>query len=132
MTDTQFGPTPTWFNPAVLQQPYLSQYASNGESGMFGYEGRNVLTGPGRNNWDIALLKDFQAPWFNGEHSSLQFRLETFNTFNHPQWKGINAGCGGETPFGAPCSGNANNYQNGQVSSAWQPRLVQLGLKFIF
>ncbi len=132
MTDTQFGPTPTWFNPAMLQQPYLSQYYSNGEPGMFGYEGRNVLTGPGRNNWDMALLKDFQAPWFNGEHSTFQFRLETFNTFNHPQWNGVNAFCGGETPFGAPCSGNANNYQNGQVSGAWQPRIVQLGMKFIF
>jgi hypothetical protein len=131
-TDTEFGPTPTWFNPAMLQQPYLSQYSSNGEAGMFGYEGRNVLTGPGRNNFDLALLKDFQTPWFKGEHSSLQFRLETFNTFNHPQWKSINASCGGETPFGAPCSGNANNFENGQVSGAWRPRLVQLGMKFIF
>ena len=131
-TDTQFGRAPTWFNPAVIAQPLLSQYYSNGEPGMFGYTGRNVLTGPGRNNWDIALLKDFQTPWFKGEHSSLQFRLETFNTFNHPQWKSINAFCGGETPFGAPCSGNDNNYQNAQVSGAWQPRLIQLGMKFIF
>jgi len=130
--DTEFGPTPTWFNPAVLQQPLLSQYASNGEPGMFGYMGRNVLTGPGRNNWDIAVLKDFQAPWFNGEHSTIQFRLETFNTFNHPQWNAVNASCGGETPFGATCSGNANNYQNSEVAGAWQPRILQLGMKFIF
>jgi hypothetical protein len=130
--DPEFGPTSTWFNPAVLQQPYLSQYNSNGEAGMFGYEGRNVLTGPGRNNWDIALLKDFQTPWFKGEHSSLQFRLETYNTFNHPQWKSINAFCGGETPFGGTCSGIANNYQNSEVTGAWQPRLVQLGMKFVF
>jgi hypothetical protein len=131
-SDTEFGPTPMWFNPAVLQQPYLSQYNSNGEPGMFGYEGRNVLTGPGRNNFDLALLKDFQTPWFKGEHSSLQFRLETFNTFNHPQWKSINAFCGGETPFGDPCSGNTNNFQNGEVTGAWRPRLVQLGMKFVF
>jgi len=130
--DPEFGPVPTWFNPGVLQQPYLSQYYSNGEPGMFGYEGRNVLTGPGRNNWDIALLKDFQAPWFNGEHSTFQFRLETFNTFNHPQWNSINAFCGGETPFGGTCSGIANNYQNSEVNAAWQPRIVQLGMKFIF
>jgi hypothetical protein len=130
--DPEFGPTPTWFNPAVIAQPLLSQYYSNGESGMFGYEGRNVLTGPGRNNWDMALLKNFQTPWFSGEHSSLQFRFETYNTFNHPQWDAIHAFCGGNTPFGAPCSGNANNYQNGQVSGAWLPRLVQLGMKFVF
>jgi len=130
--DPQFGPTPTWFDPSVIAQPFQSQLAANNEPGMFGYMGRNVLTGPGRNNWDLALLKDFQAPWFNGEHSTFQFRLETFNTFNHPQWVTINAGCGGQTPFGSPCNGNANNYQNGEVSAARSPRLVQVGLKFIF
>ena len=59
---------------------------------MFGYMGRNMLRGPGRNNWDIALLKDFTAPWFKGEHSTVQFRWETFNTFNHTQWKGVSTG----------------------------------------
>jgi len=130
--DPQFGPTPTWFDPSVIAQPLASQLRADGESGMFGYMGCNVLTGPGRNNWDLTLLKDFQAPWFNGEQSTFQFRLETFNSFNHPQWKSVIAGCGGQTPFGAPCSGNVNNYQNGQVSGAWDPRLMQLGLKFIF
>jgi hypothetical protein len=98
---------------------------------MFGYMGRNILTGPGRNNWDLALLKSFEAPWFNGEHSSFQFRLETFNTFNHPQWKSINASCSGATPFGGTCN-DANNIGNGEVNGAWAPRLVQLGLKLIF
>ena len=130
--DPQFGPTPTWFNPGLIAQPLESQLRADGQSGMFGYMGRNVLTGPGRNNFDLALLKDFQAPWFKGEHSTVQFRLESFNTFNHPQWDSINAGCGSETPFGSPCSGNENNYQNGQVASARSPRLVQLGMKFIF
>ena len=37
--DPVFGPVPTWFNPAVLQQPFASQYYSNGEPGMFGYHG---------------------------------------------------------------------------------------------
>ncbi len=133
--DPQFGPTPTWFDPSVIAQPLLSQLRADGESGMFGYTGRNVLTGPGRNNWDLALLKDFQVPWFNGEHSTFQFRLETFNTFNHPQWVTINAGCGGQTPFGSPCTDtglNSANYQNGQVNGARSPRLVQVGLKFTF
>jgi hypothetical protein len=42
------------------------------------------------NNWDLGLTKNFQLPWYNGEHSNLQFRWETFNTFNHPQWSGVN------------------------------------------
>lgn len=129
--DPQFGPTPGWFNPANLGQPLVSQLASNGESGMFGYNGRNILQGPGRNDWDVALLKNFAMPWFSGERSSLQFRLETFNTFNHPQFQGINASCSGATAPGAPCNG-ANNIGNGEVSSAWSPRIVQLALKLIF
>lgn len=137
INDQQFGPTPSWFNASVIQQPYQSQLAANGESGMFGYMGRNVLTGPGVNNFDLALLKDFATPWFNGEHSNLQFRLETFNTFNHPQWIGVNASCSGTTPFGGSCGDNVGslssaNYQNGEIASARSPRLVQLGLKFSF
>jgi hypothetical protein len=99
--------------------------------------GRNALIGPGRNNFDLALLKDWQLPWFSGEHSNLQFRLETFNTFNHPQWVTVNAACSGLTTFGGSCGGNVGslsspNYQNGEVSGARSPRLVQLGMKFSF
>jgi hypothetical protein len=130
--DPQFGPTATWFNPAVIGQITVPQLAANGEAGMFGNLGRNVLTGPGRNNWDLALLKNFATPWFGSEKSSVQFRLESFNTFNHPQWNGVNIGCGSQTPAGQPCSGNQNNLGNGEVNSAWPARILQLGLKFIF
>jgi len=99
---------------------------------MFGYMGRNFLTGPGRNNWDIALLKNFALPWFGAERSSIQFRWETFNTFNHPQWSGVNATCGTGTPPGTPCSGITNNLGNAEVASAFPPRIMQFGLKFIF
>lgn len=129
--DPQFGPTATWFDPSVIGQVTVPQLAANGEPGMFGNLGRNVLTGPGRNNWDLALLKNISAPWF-GEKSSIQFRAESFNTFNHPQWNGVNIGCGSQTPAGQPCSGNQNNLGNGEVNSAWPARILQLGLKFIF
>jgi hypothetical protein len=130
--DPQFGPTQMWYDPNSVGQPNLSQFSANGEPGMFGYMGRNTLTGPGRNNWDLALLKNFQLPWAHGEHSTLQFRFETFNTFNHIQWQYINAGCGSTTPFGSPCSGIANNYGMGEVSGAWSPRILQLAMKFMF
>ena len=125
--DPTFGPMKTWYNPAALQQPQLSQYYANGQSGMFGYEGRDVLTGPGRNNWDLALHKDFQLPWARGEHSTLEFRLETFNTFNHPQFNSITSGCNGNanldgTPaFGRSCGGSTYNSGVGEVGSAWAP-----------
>jgi hypothetical protein len=95
--------------------------------------GRNMLTGPGRNNTDLALLKNFQLPWFAGEHSTLQFRWESFNTFNHTQYQGMNNGCNGNTPFGVSCGAAAyGNASNGFVNSAWAPRIVQFGLKLIF
>ena len=141
--DPTFGPTPTWFNGASYAQPVESQLYANNQPGMFGYMGRNALTGPGRNNTDLALLKNFTLPWFNGEHSTMQFRWETFNTFNHPQWNGVNAGCDGtanpdgSVAFGRPCNdtvigGTRYNAGNAQVNSAWPNRIMQLGLKFIF
>ncbi|MGD0228005.1 MAG: TonB-dependent receptor [Terriglobia bacterium] len=128
VNDPQFGPVPTWFNPSVIAQPLASQLVANGEAGMFGYMGRNALTGPGRNNWDLALHKDFKLPWFRTENSTLQVRLDTFNSFNHPQWKYINAGCSSSITFGQPCT----QVGNGEVSGAWSPRNVELGMKFLF
>ena len=124
--DPQFGPVPGWFDPSVLVQPSFSQLYANNEPGMFGYMGRNPLLGPGRNNWDLALLKNFKLPL--GENTKLQFRLETFNTFNHPQWKGFNAGCASTIMFGQPCTQTGNAEVNGD----WGPRLLQLGLQLDF
>ena len=41
------------------------------------------------------------------------------------------AGQSGATPPGSPCNG-AHNIGNGEVSSAWSPRIVQLALKLLF
>jgi hypothetical protein len=131
--DPTYGPMVRWFDPSVLTQPLQSQLLANGQPGMFGYGGRNGLTGPGRNNWDIGLHKEFQLPWFRGEHSTLQFRAETFNTFNHPQWRWINVGCNGNgDAFGRSCGGDTYNAGNGEVSGAWAPRNIQLAMKFTF
>jgi hypothetical protein len=131
VNDPQFGPTPTWFDPSLIGQVTVDQLRADNQPGMFGYMGKYALTGPGRANWDIAVLRNFQVPWFNGEHSSLQFRFESYNTFNHPQWTGVNLFCSDQTVPGAPCNGD-NNVGNGQVSSAARPRILQLGLKFVF
>src|SRR6266568_6156559 len=157
--DPTYGPTPSWFDGTTFTEPMFSQLAANNEPGMFGYMGRNTLTGPGRNNTDLALLKNFSLPWFKGEHSTLQMRWETFNSFNHTQYKGINSGCDGSDnqdgspAFGRPCNqvGQSSaaatlgqpctpgstecatyNGGNGQVNSTWDPRVMQVGLKLIF
>ncbi len=129
--DPVYGPTPTWFNPGAIEQITAPQLYSNGESGMFGYMGKFALTGPGRNDWDLSLIKNFGLPWFHSEHSTLQVRWETFNSFNHPQWSGVNLFCSGETPAGQPCNG-ANNIGNAEVNSDYQPRTMQLGMRLVF
>jgi hypothetical protein len=136
--DPTFGPMVRWVDPSTMSQPTLDQYYANGQGGMFGYMGRNTLNGPGRNNWDLALFKEVQFPWFKAEHSTLQFRLETFNTFNHTQWQGVNLGCSGHKnadgspAFGRTCGGDEYNAGNGEVSGTWSPRNIQLGMKFTF
>jgi hypothetical protein len=138
INDPTFGPMVRWFDAAAMTQPTLDQFYANGQSGMFGYMGRNTLTGPGRNNWDLALFKEFSFPWFKGEHSTLQFRLETFNSFNHTQWLGVNVGCNGgpnldgSPAFGRTCGGDQYNAGNGEVAGTWSPRQLQLGMKFSF
>jgi hypothetical protein len=129
--DPTYGPTPTWIDPSVVGQITIPQLRADGEPGMFGYMGRNPLTQPGVNDWDLALLKNFSVPWFKGEHSSLQFRWETFNTFNHTQFMGVNIGCSNLTAPGAPCTG-PNNIGNGEVSGSRSPRIMQLGMKLVF
>jgi hypothetical protein len=63
--------------------------------------------------------------------SSLQFRAEFFNMFNHPQFAGINAagGTGGVTGY-VPQPLNAGS--STITSTSVNPRVIQLGLKFLF
>jgi hypothetical protein len=62
-----------WFNTSAFAQP---------AAGDFGNSSRNVIRMPGVANWDLSLLKSFTLP----EKASLQFRFESFNAFNHPQF----------------------------------------------
>ncbi len=129
--DPQYGPIAGWFNPATIGQITVPQLSANNQAGMFGYMGKDAMRGPGRNNWDLSLIKNLDVPWFNGEHSTLQIRWETFNSFNHPQWNGVNLFCSSTTPAGQPCNG-ANNVGNGEVNSDWGPRTMQLGMRLVF
>ena len=71
--DPQFGPTPTWFDGNTFAQPLEPQLRADGQPGMFGTMGRNPLTGPGRNNWDLAIgaelrFKDRKSTRLNSSH----------------------------------------------------------------
>jgi len=85
----------------------------------FGTEGdarRNILKGPGLNNWDFALMKDTAVT----ESTRIELRVEFFNLWNHTQFdpNGIS------TDFNSPTFG--------QEFSALAPRIMQLAGKFFF
>ncbi|HUM06698.1 MAG TPA: carboxypeptidase regulatory-like domain-containing protein [Terriglobales bacterium] len=80
----------------------------------FGTVPRNLLNDPHRTNFDMALFKHFAIR----ESMAFEFRAEAFNIFNHTQWGSIGGGLGDEG-FLRP-------------SSAHNPRILQLGAKFMF
>jgi hypothetical protein len=73
-----------------------------------------VIIGPGVANLDISLLKDTNLT----ERFRLQFRAECFNLTN--------------TPIFAEPDANVNSLAFGRISTAADPRRLQLGLKLIF
>jgi hypothetical protein len=86
--------------------------------GKFGTAPRYLsnLRGPHYQNWDTALEKNWQIR----QSMRAQFRLETFNSFNHPN-------------FYAPGPGNMSLYNTasfGLITAAFQPRVVQIAGKF--
>ena len=75
-----------WFDTTCFTTTYL-QAAFNAGVPRYGNEQRNALIGPKYNNLDFALLKNFSL----SERFKLQFRFETFNTFNHANFSAPNS-----------------------------------------
>ncbi len=105
----------------------------------YGNVGRNYLRNPGRLNFDMSLSKSF----FFTEKRSLQFRFETFNVFNHTQFRvydptnpgnpGNNVvNCYGGTSNSAGDNGCLTNSSFLHPVDAHRPRTIQLGLKYLF
>ena len=101
-----------YFNTALFQGPAQGQLL-----GTQGDAPRRPFYGPGINNWDMALHKLTKLT----ESKSLEFRFETFNTFNHAQFDGVGS-----------VDGNIDDATFGQVLKAAAPRISQVALKFLF
>ena len=71
-----------WFDPTAFVAPGNYNY---------GDSGRNILYGPGTDEIDASLFKNFRLP---GEGRRLQFRAEAFNVMNTPQFNNPNAQIG--------------------------------------
>lgn len=94
-----------YFDTSVFSQMTL---------GVPGDADRRFFHGPGINHWDLGLHKYTQIT----EGTSLEFRAEFFNVFNHAQFL---------NPVG---NFIAQNF--GDVAAARDPRIGQLALKFLF
>ena len=95
-------------NP-TLQQWFNTSCFVAGPSYAFGNTGRNVLRGPGLNNLDVSVQRDFRLPI---EHATvLTFRAEGYNAVNHPQFATPGATVGNTSTYGVITATSTNNRQ---------------------
>jgi hypothetical protein len=115
----------------IVGAPYLSGDRSRGDQiqqwfnkaafkasapGTFGSLGRNALVGPGYADVDLSLFKAFVMPY--SESHKIEFRAECFNALNR-----VNLGNPNTT---------SNSSLFGRITSANDPRILQLGLRYSF
>jgi len=94
-----------WFNTSAFTAP---------PAFVYGNSTRGAFAGPGRINFDVSIRRDFGLT----ENLKLQFRAESFNVTNTPA-------------FGNPGSA-LGSPSFGVISSAGDPRRIQLALKMVF
>ena len=100
-----------WFNPSAFKAP---------TPGAWGNLKHNAVRGPGRDDWNLALHKNFNF----AEKANFEFRAEAFNVWNHTQFR-ADTQAGG---YGQNLSGS--NF--GVITQAYDPRVLQLGGKISF
>ena len=107
--DPNSGPKTTaeWFNTSCFATP--AQYT-------YGSAGRDIVTGPGTDNFDATFQKNFSIR----ESTQLQFRADIFDFLNHPNFNQPNR------IFTATPSAF------GSISSAQDPRIMQFSLRLAF
>jgi hypothetical protein len=120
---------PTLGNPAAFVAPV----------GLtFGDAGRNFMNNPSRLNFDVTVLKHFKIT----EGSNLEFRVETFNLFNHTQFRIYDPDLGNTGSNTVSCYSGPNNSAGDQGClagnsflhpvDAHRARTMQFGLKYSF
>ena len=101
-----------WYNKSAFANP-VAPWAGGPNQG-FGNARKDAIVLPGLFNFNLAAFKTFSFT----ESVKLQMRFESFNTFNHTEFQNIDAG--------------TNDANFGQVTSTYDPRVLQLGAKLQF
>ena len=104
-----------WFNPAAFLNPALYTFGSTPNT-------ISQFRNPGAMIFDLSVFKTFTIT----EKVRLQFRGEAFNAPNH-----VNLGIP-NTSFSPNASGVNASASFGRITSARDPRQLQLGLKLIY
>jgi hypothetical protein len=94
-----------------------------GPRGTLGNAPKDVFRGPGINNWDVSLFKDFKMT----EKWRAQFRCEGYNVLNHTQFSSVNTSANFNATTLVP-----SNPQLGQMTATRLPRRMQLALRLTF
>jgi hypothetical protein len=104
-----------YFNVSCFTTPPV--IGADGIGTAFGNSATGLLNGPGQANFDIAFSKAVHLNWPR-EKSSIEFRAEFYNAFNHPQFSNPDANF-------SPTFGIIS-------STAVNLRIVQLALRLSF
>jgi hypothetical protein len=116
--DYNGGPLQLSHNPRTNGNNYFStEVFSMNALGTAGNAKRRFFYGPGEDNYDMAIAKKLRVT----ATTSLLFRLDAFNVFNHTQFNGPSS-----------VDGDIGSSTFGEVISAAPPRILQGALKFNF
>jgi hypothetical protein len=114
------GPVLADTNPRHGNAYFNTSLFTTEQLGILGNSRKRFFHGPGINNWNMALLKTTKIT----ESKELELRFEGFNVFNHAQFMNPN----GLINAGYPSQGGTF----GLVTAARDPRILQIGAKFLF
>ena len=115
------GPGTYWINPNSFSACETPSYVGKQQcptyvpyTTPYGTLGRNHLRGPGYTNLDFEIAKTTKLT----ERVNMQLRAEMFNALNHAEFKAPDAKIT-DTLFG-------------QITSTYDPRIIQLAVRFQF
>ncbi len=115
---------------SVICVQYLNPLAfAQNPTGTYGDLGRNALRGPGYFGFDASLSRTFRVT----ERISLQARAEAFNVLNHTNFVGgfAPSGQAAGVSYGT-ASVNLSSSNFGQITGAYDPRIMQFAMKLFF
>jgi hypothetical protein len=115
-----------FFDTSVFSPPALGEQVTDMAGVMrvlaLGNTPRGFATGPGINNTDLALFKNFSIR----EKLKAQFRFEAYNAFNHTQFSDVGVTARWNQ------SGVQDNAEFGKITGSRDPRILQLAIRLSF